>query len=118
MNTPRNQNDDDYDTRRHLGFKLQDRVTISNRFFQDHGMKPIYLGVGIIVAKILPTPNNLPALIVEMPIHSMMLTNEHFRKLIIPTEQQEKKRGTIMLKIHPLYIELNETKKDGKKTKR
>ena len=76
----------------------------------------IYLGEGVVRAKILPSPTRLPALIIEIPLHRIMLSEPHMRALIIPTEQNTK--GTVWMKIHPLYIEINKQVKDGKKTKR
>ena len=116
MSQSPNQNESDfYDTRRQLGFKIGDSVTISNSFFRNHNIRIIYLGEGVVRAKILPTRTTLPALIIEMPVSRTILTEPNFRKLIVPRESDGRVHGTVMLKIHPLYVELNKRVKDGKK---
>lgn len=105
--------DDFHDTRRQLGFKLQDKVSISNRFFLDHKLPITYIGSGVVIAKVMPTSMQLPALIIEFPFHPIFVT-EPFKKLIIPMQQTEAK--ITVIKIHPLYVELVE-RVDAKKRK-
>jgi hypothetical protein len=95
-------------------FKVNDTITLSNRFFHNHGIKEIDLEVGTIQGMIEPTPNSLPVVLVRFQYHPSFATVKELHDLLVTNGNGN--HLTVLVGIHPVYLEKtherNKTNKD------
>ena len=102
------------DTRKKLGFRINDQVRLTRKLFTNHGLEYIDIGVGTVYGKELPTENNLPHIIVQFKIHPDIFACKLLFDMLFIRANADKSEKVLM-SVHPMYLEQVEMKKSKRK---
>lgn len=92
-------------------WKVNETITISKRWFDNHGVKVIDLGAGTIQGAFEPTKENLPFLLVRFNYHPSFATVKQLHNLLVTDGAGDHK--TVLISLHPIYAE--RVKSNGKR---
>jgi hypothetical protein len=83
--------------------QINDSVILTDRYFQNHGIKRIELGVGTIQGILEVTEHFQPRLLIRFAYSKEFATVKLLRDLLVTNGRSEHK--SVLVAIHPVYIE-------------
>jgi hypothetical protein len=95
--------------------QINDTVILTDRYFQNHGIKRIELGVGTIQGILEVTEHFQPRLLIRFAYVPEFATVKLLKDLLVTNGRNEHK--SVLVAIHPLYVE-RIVKKNGNKLQR
>lgn len=105
------------DTARKLGFRINDKVKLHKRFFSNHQLKYIDIGIGTVQGKHLPDGQSTPSIIVQFPTCTDMFSCKQLFELLLIRVNSDKSKNVLMA-IYPAYLEkVDDGKRKSKKSR-